>query len=142
VAERVFTDRFKDYRKKGTWGWSIFQLTDGHCAYCGHELDFDGLWHLDHIIPRSQGGKNQGNLIAACERCNLRKGPETPREFQDHIRYKMYKTLRRLLPDVEEFCGYCSSLNDTRILPEFVALLNLIAGARIEFYHDFSETRD
>ena len=48
------------------------------CQYCG----CDGADHIDHIIPRSKGGKDVlGNLILACQKCNLRKSngvmPET-----------------------------------------------------------------
>jgi 5-methylcytosine-specific restriction endonuclease McrA len=41
------------------------------CVYCGR----GGRMHLDHVIPRVEGGKSvEGNLLVACARCNLRKG--------------------------------------------------------------------
>lgn len=31
--------------------------------------------HVDHLIPRSKGGKDtMSNLVAACRNCNLKKG--------------------------------------------------------------------
>ena len=45
---------------------------DGHkCVYCGAA---EGPMHLDHIIPRSQGGPDTAaNLIVACASCNSRR---------------------------------------------------------------------
>lgn len=45
---------------------------DGHkCQYCGTHKDLT----LDHLIPRSKGGKSTwNNLLTACRRCNARKG--------------------------------------------------------------------
>ena len=46
------------------------------CQYCGTYAT-----HVDHIIPRCQGGSDDlDNLIAACEHCNCSKGGRTPGE--------------------------------------------------------------
>ena len=44
---------------------------DGHaCAYCGVRADT-----IDHVRPRSRGGLHVWtNVVAACARCNHRKG--------------------------------------------------------------------
>jgi 5-methylcytosine-specific restriction endonuclease McrA len=44
---------------------------DGHaCAYCGGRADT-----IDHVRPRSRGGTHVWtNVVAACARCNHRKG--------------------------------------------------------------------
>ena len=51
---------------------------DSHkCQYCGKSSDLT----IDHIIPRSRGGKDTWeNLVAACDRCNHKKGNRTPKE--------------------------------------------------------------
>lgn len=51
---------------------------DSHkCQYCGKSTDLT----IDHIIPRSRGGKDTWeNLVAACDRCNHKKGNRTPKE--------------------------------------------------------------
>ena len=37
---------------------------------------------IDHIIPRSRGGKNTWkNLVTCCSRCNVTKGNKTPNEW-------------------------------------------------------------
>ncbi|WP_404786309.1 HNH endonuclease [Altericista sp. CCNU0014] len=41
------------------------------CQYCGSGKRLT----LDHVIPRSKGGQHTwNNVVAACERCNSRKG--------------------------------------------------------------------
>jgi 5-methylcytosine-specific restriction endonuclease McrA len=50
------------------------------CQYCNYRGDD---LTLDHIIPRSRGGgESWENLAAACVRCNIRKGNRTPKEAQ------------------------------------------------------------
>ena len=48
-----------------------------YCDYRGEQLT------LDHVIPRSRGGKDHwDNLVSACVRCNVKKGSRTPKEAQ------------------------------------------------------------
>lgn len=50
-------------------------LRDGHrCQYCGRSAE-----NVDHVIPKVQGGTHRWeNVVAACRRCNTRKGGRTP----------------------------------------------------------------
>ncbi|MBO0721862.1 MAG: HNH endonuclease [Blastocatellia bacterium] len=50
------------------------------CQYCGiRGTAFDLT--LDHILPRSRGGRTVAeNLVASCRQCNSRKGDRTPEE--------------------------------------------------------------
>lgn len=45
----------------------------------------DGVWVLltkDHVIPKSQGGKDHlNNMKTACRRCNARKADKMPEEM-------------------------------------------------------------
>jgi 5-methylcytosine-specific restriction endonuclease McrA len=54
-------------------------VRDRHtCQYCGVE---GGPLTLDHILPLSRGGGTSWlNTVAACPRCNTRKGNRTPEE--------------------------------------------------------------
>jgi len=53
---------------------------DHQCQYCLEVLR-PGELTLDHVIPRSRGGRRSWeNLVAACVRCNRRKANRTPRE--------------------------------------------------------------
>lgn len=50
------------------------------CQYCGATLGRDELT-VDHVAPRSRGGQHVWvNLVAACKRCNQRKGSHLPEE--------------------------------------------------------------
>ena len=45
---------------------------DGHrCHWCGEPAT-----HVDHLVPVSRGGEDDPlNLVAACEHCNVTRGP-------------------------------------------------------------------
>jgi len=62
---------------------------DGYkCAYCGRS---DLPLTIDHVIPRSHGGKDTWeNLVAACYRCNNKKGNRTPAEAEMPLLIKPY----------------------------------------------------
>jgi 5-methylcytosine-specific restriction endonuclease McrA len=52
------------------------------CAYCGRSATT-----IDHVLPRSRGGANTWlNTVAACGRCNQRKGDRTPSEARMPLR--------------------------------------------------------
>lgn len=56
---------------------NLFKRDSNECQYCGSKKQLT----LDHIIPRSKGGKtNWTNLITACHRCNVVKGDKTPEQ--------------------------------------------------------------
>jgi 5-methylcytosine-specific restriction endonuclease McrA len=58
----------------------IILRDNNQCQYCGNEFPNDKLT-LDHIFPRSRGGGNTwDNLVAACKKCNQKKGNRTPKE--------------------------------------------------------------
>lgn len=49
----------------------ILQRDNFECQYCGTKHNLT----LDHIIPRSKGGKDTWeNLVTCCETCNVKKG--------------------------------------------------------------------
>jgi 5-methylcytosine-specific restriction endonuclease McrA len=50
------------------------------CAYCGGN---DGGIHMDHVIPLSRGGRHAiGNVLPACQHCNLSKGAKLLAEWK------------------------------------------------------------
>jgi len=60
-------------------------LRDAHmCQYCGCRPSNDDLT-IDHILPRSRGGKSSWeNVVVACVRCNTKKGNHLPNECGMH----------------------------------------------------------
>jgi len=50
------------------------------CQYCTKTFPTEKLT-IDHLIPKSRGGQNKWtNLVAACKKCNQKKGCRTPQE--------------------------------------------------------------
>lgn len=50
------------------------------CQYCGSQLPRSQL-NLDHVVPRSRGGRTAWeNIVASCHECNRKKGWNLPHE--------------------------------------------------------------
>jgi 5-methylcytosine-specific restriction endonuclease McrA len=59
---------------------TILARDEHHCQYCGRRFPASQL-SLDHVIPRSRGGRTDwGNVVCACLACNVKKGGRTPKE--------------------------------------------------------------
>jgi len=59
---------------------NIYERDAYTCQYCGDKPPRDRLT-LDHVVPRSRGGKTTWtNIVLACQRCNLKKRDMTPEE--------------------------------------------------------------
>jgi 5-methylcytosine-specific restriction endonuclease McrA len=59
---------------------NIFARDKNCCQYCGKKSLTSEL-SLDHVIPRSIGGKsNWENIVCACTACNVKKGGRTPQQ--------------------------------------------------------------
>lgn len=66
-------------RGVGIYVWrAIKDRCNNRCVYCDRRT----YLQLEHLVPRSRGGDNSPeNLAAACAKCNTRKGPLMPLEF-------------------------------------------------------------
>ncbi len=80
------------YTRKAAFTPRNLLLRDGHtCQYCG---DKTGPLTIEHIIPRSRGGKTSfENCVIACRRCNGKKGNRTPREAGMRLRSTPYQPM-------------------------------------------------
>ena len=59
---------------------NIYARDRNECQYCGRRFSSSEL-SLDHIVPRSQGGKSTWqNMVCCCLTCNMRKGGRTPKQ--------------------------------------------------------------
>lgn len=61
------------------------------CQYCRHQFASDAL-NLDHVIPRTQGGRTTWeNVVASCHPCNRHKGGRTPEEASMRLCRRPYR---------------------------------------------------
>jgi len=59
---------------------NVLWRDQNQCQYCANHFSADSLT-IDHVTPKSRGGNNcWTNLVAACKKCNQRKGSKTPTE--------------------------------------------------------------
>lgn len=59
---------------------NVFARDHWTCGYCSQKFNIKDLT-LDHVIPRSKGGKTSfENVITCCKECNLRKGNRSPQD--------------------------------------------------------------
>jgi len=70
---------------------NLFRRDHSSCQYCGIKLKTeDGT--IDHVLPRSQGGKTTWtNCVIACVECNRKKANRTPEQAKMPLRYKPKK---------------------------------------------------
>ena len=48
----------------------VYEKYDGHCAYCGNQIEIKDM-QVDHMIPlRLGGGDEMSNYMPACRQCN------------------------------------------------------------------------
>ncbi len=54
--------------------WRVFQRDGWKCVACGRGSEDDVMLHIDHIVPRSKGGKDElDNYQTLCHLCNIGK---------------------------------------------------------------------
>ena len=67
---------------------NIFTRDGYKCCYCGDSKSLT----LDHIIPRSRGGKSTfENVVTCCKQCNQKKGDKTPQEVNMYLKKLPYQ---------------------------------------------------
>ena len=70
---------------------NIYARDKNRCQYCGRRESVSEL-SLDHVIPRSMGGKTAWtNVVCACTDCNAKKGGRTPHQANMKIIAKPVK---------------------------------------------------
>lgn len=70
---------------------NVFHRDGFTCCYCSHKFAMNDL-DLEHVIPRSQGGKTDWlNIVTSCRPCNQKKGGRTPRQAGMTLKKNPYK---------------------------------------------------
>jgi 5-methylcytosine-specific restriction endonuclease McrA len=73
---------------------NIYARDSNRCQYCGKKFSTTEL-SLDHVLPKSQGGKTTwDNIVCCCVRCNVKKGGRTPEQAHMHLIVKPTKPKR------------------------------------------------
>jgi len=85
--------------------YQVLAQSDGRCALCGATKKERPL-DVDHIIPRSRGGKTVlENLQLLCSKCNRTKGNKDDTDFRD------FRPEERV-----DGCSFCLPSDDPRIV--------------------------
>src|SRR3954471_19309441 len=73
---------------------NIYARDGNRCQYCGKRMPTTEL-SLDHVKPKSQGGKSSWeNIVCCCVKCNVKKGGRTPDQARMHLITKPVKPKR------------------------------------------------
>jgi 5-methylcytosine-specific restriction endonuclease McrA len=73
---------------------NIYARDNNRCQYCGKRMPTTEL-SLDHVLPKSQGGKSSWtNIVCCCVKCNVKKGGRTPEQAHMHLITKPVKPKR------------------------------------------------
>ncbi|MFW6161938.1 MAG: HNH endonuclease [Planctomycetota bacterium] len=73
---------------------NLYARDENRCQYCGKRFHTSELT-LDHIVPRSRGGKSTWtNLVCCCVACNTRKGGRLPVEASMALIRRPFKPRR------------------------------------------------
>ena len=78
-ARWKYDSEYRRYSKK-----NILERDNYTCAYCSKHADT-----VDHILPRCLGGISSfENVVAACFKCNSKKGGRTPEQAGMKLRFR------------------------------------------------------
>ena len=84
----VLKDYIKPNRASALIRFNLFLRDEFKCQYCG----LKGEMTFDHIIPRSKGGKTTWeNVVASCQKCNLKKGSRSLKKAGLNLKQKPKK---------------------------------------------------
>ena len=73
----VLKDFVKPQKRVAFTRFNLFLRDEFSCQYCGARGDLT----FDHVVPRAKGGVTSWeNVVAACSKCNLRKGARSLRQ--------------------------------------------------------------
>jgi len=97
VLKRYVKHRFTEIAPRKR---NIFWRDANVCQYCAKTFHIKELT-IDHVIPKSRGGKNTWqNLATSCMKCNQKKGARTPEEANMKLLNKPHRPSSFLLKNV------------------------------------------
>jgi 5-methylcytosine-specific restriction endonuclease McrA len=117
LKKYVRTRQVIPFSRKG-----VYTRDEHRCQYCGAEPDKKTLT-LDHVVPKSRGGKkNYENIVTSCQPCNQKKANRTPLEAgMCLLNIPKKPSPHQLLELTSE--KILSAIKDVQIKPWWVSLL-------------------
>lgn len=105
---KIWDYRLLDYYQiSDSLRYQVLKEGGGHCALCGATTN-DRMMDVDHIIPRSKGGKTEySNLQVLCSKCNRSKRNTDDTDFR-----------KRLEDDFKENCIFCQKAKLDEVIIE------------------------
>ena len=105
----------------------VYDKCNGHCAYCGCELDIKDM-QIDHVqsLYWHNGSNEMDNLLPACRSCNHYKGSSTLENFRknlehmpqvlmrDCVTYKIATRYGLVIPNEQKVVFYFEKLAEER----------------------------
>jgi 5-methylcytosine-specific restriction endonuclease McrA len=96
---------------------NIYARDRNTCQYCGRRYPRQEL-NLDHVIPRSRGGRSAWtNVVCSCIECNRKKGGRTPEQAG-------LRLIRR--PEKPQWTPVVGLLGGRQGYPEWRPFLNIV----------------
>ena len=104
--------------------YRVLKESGGRCALCGTTRD-DRPLHVDHIKPRSRGGKTEyENFQVLCSKCNLTKGNRDETDLRQSV-----------IPDNDPECRFCPDKVKHRIVAEYDSVYAMKDGYPVSEGH-------
>lgn len=76
----------------------VYNKYNGHCAYCGCELEYEKM-QVDHAKPLRIGGENTiENMLPACRSCNHYKSTLDVEDFRNYLAGISHRLMRDNIP--------------------------------------------
>jgi 5-methylcytosine-specific restriction endonuclease McrA len=61
---------------------NVYSRDNRECQYCGEPCSLKDLT-LDHVVPKSMGGRTTwNNIVSCCRDCNTKKADRTPKQAE------------------------------------------------------------
>ena len=99
------------YKRKIPWSKKNVFIRDLYtCQYCGVKVSKP---ELEHVIPKSRGGKNSfENCVTSCTECNRKKGDKLPSEVG------MFLKCQPSAPTINEYLLKIGKINNIQTILE------------------------
>lgn len=76
----------------------VYERCQGHCAYCGCELEYSDM-QVDHVTPLRIGGADElHNMLPSCRSCNHYKHTLDAEGYRQYLEGIPHRLMRDSIP--------------------------------------------